>query len=416
MAELTRAIEAATAAHLLEARELLCDLIRIPSTPGLERAAVDCLLGRCRQLEADAELVPFPEGITEDGDYSFGEAPLDHAERANLAVHRTGAGGGRSLILNAHLDVVPADPDWQDAFEPKVEGDIIIGRGACDAKGQAATVWLALRALDAAGVKTKGTASAHFVIEEEIGGNGTLAMILAGHRADAALVVEGTDLHLHPANRGAIWYRIGITGKSVHMGRIREGISAHDKAMEVIAILRRYEERLIAESRGLPLFEHYEQPVQVNVGIVRAGTWPATVPGECVIEGGVGFLPNKRMDDVKRELEEAIRTESDEWTREHFTLEFPKLHNEAYQTDPEHPFVRAAAAACEEAGLQPDLTGWNVSCDARLYHHRGGMPTVVFGPGRIPDAHATGECISLNDIQRAAAALATLIARWCELA
>jgi acetylornithine deacetylase len=238
-------------------------------------------------------------------------------------------------------------------------------------------------------------------------------MILAGHIANAALVLEPTDLQIHPANRGAIWYRIRIKGKSAHMGRIREGISAHDKAMQVIEILRRYERRLIGESRGVPLFERYEQPVQLNVGIVRAGDWPATVPGECVIEGGVGFLPNKKMADVKWELEEAIRREADEWTREHFALDFPKLHNDAYQTDPEHPFVQAVAATCREAGLGSEVFGWNVSCDARLYHHRGKMPTVVFGPGDPAQAHAAGERISTAQIADAATATALLITRWC---
>jgi acetylornithine deacetylase len=155
--------------------------------------------------------------------------------------------------------------------------------------------------------------------------------------------------------------------------------------------------------------------VQLNVGIVRAGDWPSTVPGECLLEGGVGFLPNKRLADVKRELEEALRAEADEWTREHFQLDFPKLHNDAYQTDPAHPFVQATAAACAEAGLKSEVFGWNVSCDARLYHHRGKMPTVVFGPGQISQAHATGEWIDVRQMGEAATAMALLVARWCEM-
>ena len=413
--ELSEALRAAAARGLSEARELLCDLIRLPTVTGQEQPAVDYLLTRCQELQGQAELVPIPSGITDDIDYSFGDVAFDYHDRPNLIFQRRGSGGGQSLIISTHLDVVPA-ADWAEAFAPRVEGDHVVGRGACDAKGQAAAVWLALWLLDAVGVRTKGTVEAQFVIEEEIGGNGALGIILAGRRADAALVVEGTDLQVHPANRGAIWYRIRIEGKSVHMGRIREGISAHDKAMEVIEILRRYERRLMAESKGVPLFERYQQPVQVNVGVVRAGDWPATVPGECLIEGGVGFLPNKRMADVKRDLEEAIRGQADEWTRRHFTLDFPKLHNEAYQTDPGHPFVRAVAAACDEAGLKSEMFGWNVSCDARLYYHRGKMPTVVFGPGKPEQAHSRGERIAMSQIGEAAIAIALLIARWCEAA
>ena len=413
MSELRKELEAAVEGLLPEAQALLSDLIRIPSVPGEERPAIDYLRDRCGELRGQPELVPVPPDITEDEDYSHGETVSDYADRPNLAIDRPGTGGGQSLLLCTHVDVVPADPAWKDAFNPQLDGGWVVGRGAVDAKGQVAAAWLALRLLDELAIETKGTVSAHFVIEEEVGGNGALGMILAGRTADAALVLEPTGLLAHPANRGALWYRLRITGKSVHMGRIREGISAHDKAMEVIGILRRYEQRLIAESRGVPLFERYEQPVQLNVGLVRAGDWPATVPGECVLEGGVGFLPNKRMADIKRELAEAILSEADEWTRDHHSLDFPKLHNDAYQTDPEHPFVRAVAQTWDEAGLSADLFGWNVSCDARLYFHRGKMPTVVFGPGDIAQAHATGERIEMREIGAAAVALALLIARWC---
>jgi acetylornithine deacetylase len=410
MAELKEAVREAVERRLEEARDLLCDLIRIPSVAGEEQGVIEYLWGRCGELEA--ELAPMPEGITGDEDYSFADRPLSYEGRTNLIVHRRGSGGGRSLVVSAHVDVVPAE-DWEEAFEPRVEGDCVIGRGAADAKGQVATAWLALKAMDDVGLRTKGTVSVQFVIEEEIGGNGALGAILAGHRGDAALVMEGSDLHIHPANRGAVWYRLKITGKPVHMGRIRKGISAHDKAMDVIAILRRYEGRLIEESRGVPLFERYEQPVQLNVGMVRAGDWPATVPGECVIEGGVGFLPNKRMAEVKRELEEVIRAEADEWTREHFALDFPKLHNDAYAMEASHPFVEAMVGACAEAGLRSEVFGMNVSCDARLYYHRGKMPTIVFGPGEMGQAHAMYEWIDVKQMREAAVATALLVAQWC---
>jgi len=413
MSELIQSLQSAVSSHLPEAQDLLCELIRIPSIGGQEQAALAYMLEQCRRIQGEVEKVPIPVNITQDEDYSFGDQPFDYSDRFNIACHRRGSGGGKSLLISTHIDTVPADPAWKEAFTPQIEDSRIIGRGACDAKGQIAAAWLALRLLDSLGVKTLGDATQQIVIEEEPGGNGALGMMLAGQRADGAVVMESTDLQVHPANRGAIWYRLKVTGKSVHMGRIREGISAHDKAMQIIEIMRRYEQRLIAESQGQPLFARYEQPVQLNVGIVRAGDWPSTVPAECLLEGGVGFLPNKPMADIKRELEAAIRAEADDWTKEHFVLDFPKLHNDAYQTDPEHPFVTTLAAACGEADLASEVFGWNISCDARLYHHRGKMPTIVFGPGQISQAHATGEWIDINEIGKAAVVLAIFIARWC---
>jgi acetylornithine deacetylase len=412
MDQLARELCNAVAARAEEARALLLDLIRIPSTAGNEGPAAQLVLDRCHRLGVQAEQVPVPADIKQDPDYTFADQELIYAGRANILARRRGSGGGRSLILQSHLDVVPAQ-DWAQAFDAVVDGDLVIGRGACDAKGQVVAILLALQALDDVGVRLRGEVQAQFVIEEEVGGNGALALIRQGYRADAALIMECTDLQIHPANRGAIWFRLRVTGKSVHMGRAHQGVNAIEKMAALFPALREYERRLVAESAGQPLFERYERPVQVNLGMMRAGDWPSTVPGEAVLEGGVGFLPNKRMEDVKRELRQVIEGAADEWTRAHYELDFPKLHNDAYADDPDHPAVAALAQSCRELGIAAEVFGWNVSCDARLYHHRGKMPAIVFGPGRMSQAHAAGEKIDFRQVTQAAQAVALMCAKWC---
>ncbi|HUT75161.1 MAG TPA: ArgE/DapE family deacylase [Armatimonadota bacterium] len=406
---LCRAVEAGAD----EARGFLLDLIRIPSTTGNERPAADLVLERCRGLEVKVAAVPVPADLKHDPDYTFADQELSYQDRPNVVALRRGTGGGHSLIVQSHLDVVPAPPSWGEAFAPVVDGDTIIGRGACDAKGQVAAIILALQALDDAGVGLRGDVQSQFVIDEEVGGNGALALIKQGYRADAALIMEGTNLDIHPANRGALWFRLRVTGKSVHMGRAHEGVNAIEKTAALFPALRKYEQRIVAESAGQPQFERYQRPVQVNLGIMRAGDWPSTVAGESVLEGGVGFLTNKRMEDIKRELREVIESAADQWTRAHYELDFPKLHNDAYADDPDHPAVAALAAACRELGLGSEVYGWNVSCDARLYHHRGGMPTIVFGAGSVADAHAVGEKVDFRQVVQAAQAVALMCVRWC---
>jgi acetylornithine deacetylase len=420
--DLAARVSQAAAAHKDEAVRLLADLIRFESTYGNERPVVDFAHDYCREFVEETTLVPFPQGIEQHEDYTFCDAPVPHEGRPNLLLRNPGAGGGpalrslgeagRSVILQSHLDVVPAQ-DWPDAFAARVEGDALYGRGACDAKGPCVSIILALRLLRDLGLRLRGEVQAQLVIEEEVGGNGALAMILQGCRADAAVVCEGSDLQVHPANRGAIWFRLRVTGKSVHMGRAHEGVNAIEKVAALFPALRAYEERLVEQSQGHPLFARYERPVQLNIGMIRAGDWPSTVAGEAVLEGGVGFLPNKPMAAIKQEVREVIESAADEWTRSHYELDFPKLHNDAYEDDPNHPAVQALAAACREAGLGSEVYGWNVSCDARLYHHRGKMPTIVFGPGSISDAHAAGEKISVAQMLGAARALALFLVRWC---
>ena len=255
-----------------------------------------------------------------------------------------------------------------------------------------------------------------WVIEEEVGGNGALAAIREGHRADGVVVLEPTDLQIHPANRGAIWFRVTTTGKSVHMGRIAEGVSAIEKAIEAIRLLKDYEKGLVAQSKGIPLFERYDRPVQLNVGLIAGGLLPSMVPGECTLEGGVGFLPNKSMTHIKEELQQVLMSAEDPWLRDHVRLEFPKLHNDSYETDPGHPMVLSLREATRDCGLSSEVFGWNVSCDARLYSRIGGMPTVVFGPGSIARAHSREEGIDLGSICQAAGALTRFIVDWCGLA
>ncbi len=392
--------------------DALPKLIRFESTQGNEREVQQYVRELFAQCGWPGDYREIPDGLVNDEEYSHGDDEQPYEGRCNFVARRQGSGGGRSLILQTHSDVVPGG-EWEEAFEPVVEGDRIIGRGATDCKGQIVTMLCALRALDDLGITLNGDVECQVVIEEEVGGNGALALIRQGCTADGVVVMEGTDLQVHPANRGAIWFRATTYGKSLHMGRRHEGVNAIEKMMEAIRLMLRYEERLIAESQGHPLFARYESPVQLCLGTIHAGGWPSMVAGECVLEGGVGFLPNKRMAAIKQELWDAVMASDDEWLKTHFKLEFPKLHNDAYEIPPDHPLPAAVHAACQELGLESEVFGWNVSCDARLYKCLADLPTVVFGPSDIRQAHGKGESIGINEILTGAKALALSIAEWC---
>ncbi|MCX5642263.1 MAG: ArgE/DapE family deacylase [Candidatus Omnitrophica bacterium] len=386
-----------------EATELLSDLIRFPSLSGTGEAEIqDFLADKFTALGLSVKKELLPETIKEHPAYSAAAQELDYRSRPNLYASLPSE-NKESVILCAHSDVVPA-ADWPDAFQPKVEGDRVIGRGAADDKGHLVTIYFALLALKELKLKSKKNVEVQAVIEEEVGGNGALAAIISGHKADGVIVLESTDLTICPANRGAVWYRIEVTGKPVHMGRIREGVNAIEKMAEIIKELRRYEEKLIAESDH-PLFREYQQPVQVNVGIIKGGDWPSTVAGWAEMEGGVGFLPNKRLEQVQEELRALLANFPDTWIKEHSRISFPKLRNDAYETPVNDPIVTDLAKAVGLSGLTPKVTGFIVSCDARLYNRVGKMPTVVFGAGSIRDAHSRGESISITEVLKASEVL-----------
>jgi acetylornithine deacetylase len=409
--ELQRAVKAYIESQRGWVIETLSKLIGFQSLPGSEAEVIAFFKTLTRDVRGELLQIPVPDSLKSDTDYCPSKEEQPYSERPNLVNFRRGRGGGRSLILCGHADVVPAN--WPGAFDARVEGDIVYGRGACDDKGPLLAGLLALRALDQLGIETAGDLETQIVIEEELGGNGALALILGGRRADGVVVLEASDLAICPAGRGALWFKVDVEGRSTHMAYILEGVSAAKEAIKAVQALERYERRLIEDSRGNPMFDGYEQPVMVNFGMLHSGDWPATVPQHAVIEGGVGFLPNRNLDVVRREVAAVLRDEAGEWVRDHHTVSFERLHNEAYQLAADHPLTTALSSACATAGLEPDVRGLIASCDARLYYHRGAMPPLVFGPGSIRDAHSREERVKIGDILRAAESLVYLTREWC---
>ncbi len=392
------------------ARELLSRLIAIRSTTGNEGPLQEHLSGVISGLGFSARRVPIDESILEDPDYTPVPGHKSYSGRPNVILDLSGAGGGRGVILNTHTDVVPA-PD--SMFEAGSGNGTVHGRGACDAKGQVVTILLALAALKDLGVRLRGDVEAQFVVEEEAGGNGSLSAIVNGRRADAAVVLEPTGLEVRPANRGAAWFRLSVAGRSVHMGRYREGVSAFDEMTGLVPVLKRYEAFLRDASKGYPGFPADPSPVVVNVGRVRAGDWPSTVPGECVAEGGIAFLPNRNARRIEEEIRVRIDAEATPWAKEHARFELAGLRNEAFETPVEHPFVRSFHRAAESVLGPRNLAGWIASCDGRLFFHRGGMPTVVFGAGDLGLAHSNDERIEMDDVLKAAEVLGRFLVDWC---
>ncbi len=392
------------------AEDVLRTCIGFNSTSGNEAEVMRFLRQVLESLGGKTMVEPVRSELLGDSDFVVNPSKIPYSERPNIIHCRKGLGKGRSMIVCGHSDVAPSSSG--EAFSPRLWDGYIFGRGACDDKGPLVAWLLALKTLDHFGVELGGDLETHIVIEEEIGGNGALSLVSGGRRADGVIVLEPSELDIHPACRGALWFRIDVEGRSTHMASIQEGVNAAKEAIGVIHSLERFESRLLADSRDEPLFSRYERPAMVNIGMFHSGDWPSTVPANAIIEGGVGFLPNRTLQTVRKEVAQAIVDGTGEWVRDHHRVSFERLHNEAYQIDPAHPLVTAMKAACENAGFTPSIHGMSASCDARLYYHRGGMPVIVFGPGSLRDAHSEGEKIKVTDIVRAAHALFCMSYRW----
>jgi acetylornithine deacetylase len=396
-----------------ETAELLCELIRYDSTPGREKNAIEFVAQAFGSVLDEVELAPIPSDIVADPDYSSPIPDLEYRNRYNMRGLLKGQGGGRSLIVNTHADVVPPSEGQESPFTPVVDGGHVYGRGACDAKGQIATLWHALRCLQENNIKLKGDLIVHIVVEEENGGNGTLALVRTGETADAALVMEPTNLRIVTASRGAVWFRITCHGHSGHVGGGSGSASALKAAVAVMEDLECYHERLLRESGDIPLFDEFDDPMPLTFGRLHSGDWPATVPGRAVLEGVLGFLPNKSKEDVIADMRQLLEPESREaLSGPDCSLDFTYRHD-SHVTPPDAPIVRAMQRAVRSHGGDTSPAALPCSSDTWLYSNQLGIPAILYGPGKLGDAHSNHEVISLAEIEHAAAVLTGFFSEWC---
>jgi len=394
-----------------EAVALLSRLVSIPSISGSEGEVQSELCKIFSTLQGNTELIPMKESLRSDPKFASGiNVPFDG--RPQTRYLWPGSGDGKSLIACAHADVV-GPGDWPDAFRPRVEGNLLYGRGAVDDKAAIVSIFLAIKALQKLNISLGGDVQVHLTNEEEVGMAGALAFVRDGFKADGVLVLEPTDHNIFVAHRGCLQFTIEVKGKQAHLGNKRYGVSAIEKAATIIQALVRYEDRLIEESRGYPLFEKYEYPGQMNVGIIKGGDFFSIVPDSVVMEGGIGFLPDRSIRQVERELHQVVENLQDPWLKDNVRISFNGIKNEPYQMPPRHQFPETLLKTLCALGRHPEITGMMATCDARYYFNQGGMPSIVYGGKNSRQSHAKNEHADILDLLDTAVDYAVFLTEWC---
>lgn len=390
--------------------KILKELIKFPSTRGNEKDISRYLKKEIWQYVDSAELMIVPESITKDPDYSFKIKGFRYDGAANLRVKLRGKGKGKTIAFNSHLDVVPASVGQDHAFSPRLLDNKIFGRGSCDCKGQVATLWLMLKTLYELKLSPLGEVVVDFVVEEECGGNGTLLALKNELGADAAIVMEPTDLQVVHLVRGAVWFEITTRGKAGHSGSPLSTKSALKEAIKVMDAIEDVREKLLLISRKkVREIAHHPNPMPCTFGMLHSGNWPAAAPSEAVLKGVFGFLPPFRRKEVQKELKNALSKYQAE-------IKFNMLNNDPSFLKKSHPLVQEMLEAAREAGIKSKPEFMNASCDAWRYSQQAKIPTIVFGAGSITSAHAKDEHIDIDDIKKSALALIYFIDKWSGLA
>ncbi|MCE5248740.1 M20/M25/M40 family metallo-hydrolase [bacterium] len=396
-----------------ETTAFLDRLVRFESTPGYEGPAMECLYGQFKDLADVCEKVPVPEDIIHDPDYAFRIDERPYEGRPNLRVVLKGDGAGKSVVFNAHVDVVPPSAGHERPFDPFIRDGEMYGRGAIDDKGLVAVMWMMLKAMKKLSLRPHGDVILHIVIEEETGGNGTLALIRHGEKADCCINLEGCGIgKLHTSVRGALWFTCTCYGRAGHSGSAQMTVSALKTAFEAMSIIEEYHDDLLAGThRDDPLFSEIENPMPVTFGQMKAGDWPAMAPQMAVFKGVFGILTTPK-EKVMAEMIDRLKTRGSEWLSGNFEITFDYRHDTS-RIDPELPFVKLLGQCFEEMGIHSEIAALPASADTWFYTNIAGIPGVLTGCGGIGTAHTAYERVRLDEIPVESAVMILFIKKWC---
>lgn len=364
-------------------------------------------------------------------------------ERANRIAVLKGVGGGRSLLINGHVDTVaPFKPEtWScgSPWNPEIRDGRLYGLGSTDMKGGLVSAALAAAALVAAGVRLRGELQIHAVVGEETMGHqfGTSAVLEAGFTAEGAIVVEPTaqpvPLTVSPVGAGNFNLHIDVQGFATHGGNrgasisagglgMAAGVNAVEKAILVVQALQQLE-REWGTSKAHPafpagFFSLCPAVLHGDAGVPSVGY----LADKATIGYLVWYPPGNTPEQIRDEIEAQVRraAEMDPWLRQHPPVLRWESNWPVSDTDPAHPLVRSLVA--ERASVLgplpegvPDTAGFNACCDSAFIEQKG-IPTVIFGPGDLRHAHSMDEFVNLSEVKDAARILARAAARWCGVA
>ena len=313
--------------------------------------------------------------------------------RQNLIARIPGRDSSRRIVLEAHLDTVSVKGMSIQPFDPIVSDGRMFGRGACDTKAGLAAMMHALADLNAQSIPPQCDVLLAAVIDEEHSFRGVIKFC-EELKADGAIVAEPTNLRVAIASKGVLRWRMLAKGKAAHSSKAHLGTNAiYHMARVVLAIEQDHAE--------LARFPHpLLGPASCSVGKIAGGVQVNFVPDGCEIEIDRRLLPNESVTSVWNHYEQLLARIKIHVPELDVTMEAPMLVDEAWTVDPSSAIVRIARKSLQDLRLDDEPVGVPFGSDASKLG-RSGVPTIIFGPGSIDQAHAAVEYIELNQVVQA---------------
>jgi acetylornithine deacetylase len=348
--------------------ELLSDLVRIDSiNPDLVEGAA-----------GEGEIARFVAGWLEDAGLEV-EVEEVAPGRFNTVGIARGSGGGRTLLLNAHMDTVGV-AGMERPFDPAVRDGRLYGRGSYDMKAGLAAIMLAGVGAVQAGLR--GDVIVTAVCDEEVASIGS-ARIAERFRADAAIVSEPTEMRLALAHKGFVGFEIEVQGRAAHGSRPDLGIDAIARMGHVLVGIEELDRRLRAAPTHALLGSG-----SLHASVIEGGQEFSSYPERCLLKGERRTIPGETAELVEGELRELLGDLDGEVR--------VLVARDPFETPAEAPIVELVA---RHAG-RPEVVGVPFWADSALLS-AAGIPTLVFGPAG-EGAHAVEEWVDVASVERCA--------------
>lgn len=323
--------------------------------------------------------------------------------RPNVVARFVGERDDRSLMFEAHSDTVQvADMDISP-FEPVVRDGRLYGRGACDTKGPMAAMLAAIARTRGEG-KPPVTLYFASTCDEEVGATGAAGLMQSGFRPTMAVVAEPTDLNVCYAHKGVLHWSLDITGKPAHSSMPDLGVSAIYPMAHIVQAIET-QLQAVLKQRVHPVLG----PATISVGLVQGGTQVNVVPSSCQAVIDRRMLPSEDVAQATAELQMIVDT---------VMLGYPDAEAQLVPVDyyppldtPQESGVARMAHDAVTAVLNSASFVTAPWCSNAGVFSAAGVPSVLFGPGSIRQAHTRDEYIEVEALHHAVDVYSDIIRR-----
>ena len=403
----------------LEVIDFTKEMVKQYAVLNKEQAVLNVVEKQLKQLNLPTQRVSIEQDTLSQHPL-FAPVEWNYEDKYNLVSDLNRGAKGKTLVLNGHLDVVPANPFdmWSQAPNTPWEKDgWLYGRGAGDMQSGVAAMIYAVHAIQHAGYDIESPLTIQAVIEEECTGNGALACLDKGFGGDFVLIPEPFGPTIYTGQLGVLWFKVSVQGKPVHVLDTSAGSNAIESIQQIIPFLKDLEEQLNQEYRLAP-YDKFEHPFNLNIGKIKGGNWASSVPANAELEARIGFPIGMTANEIMQRVSQCI--ESASLAIPSFKKQMPKVRfhgfrSEGHLVDTQNPGIQLLSQCHHRlTNAQPKEYLSTCTTDLRAFHFYSRTAGTCYGP-IAENIHGINERVDIESIRHTLKTYALFISRWCKI-